>query len=253
MKQINLDQSIKKYWQKKSFKKDELIFKNWDDDFNLYLIKSGKIVIQKDGFDIFILSNWQIIGEKSFLTKKQKPLDAKVIEDSCVYVLSHDTFKDLPLEVKNSLLSELVIFLSERVNKLDTILGFLSVLNENLIWYDIKNNDPILNLVRQVIELQSFLILKNEWDSYYKIFWDIELDQYLFDFINNLIKNKINIKIGKNYVYLNWWDYIYIFNWALKIEEYILHNLFYYSRSMLNYFWEKLENFKNDDLQKSCI
>jgi len=250
MKATSLDQLIKKYWEKKTFKKDDVIFKKWDDDFNLYLIESGKIIIQKDGFDIFILSEGQIIWEKSFVKKTQKPLDARAVENSKVYVLSHEAFQTFDLELKNALLSELVIFLSERVNKLDTILGFLSILNDDLIWYDINDNQPILKLVNQVLELQSFLILKNDWDSYYKIFGSIELDQVLFDFINNLIESKVNIKIWKNYVYLNWWEYIYVFNWVLKIEEYILHNLFYYSRSMLNYFGEKLEKYKNDDLQK---
>lgn len=251
MKQISLDQLIRQYWQKKTLSKWDVLFKKWDADFNLYLVNSGKIIIQKDEFDIFVLSEWQVIWEKSFITKTKKPLDAKALEDSEIYFLSNEKFETFETEFKNNLLTHLVVFLSERVNKLDTILAFLSILNDDLVNYDINHNAPILSLVNHLVDLHSFLILKNEKDSYYKVFGDIELDQVLFDFINDLIEKDTTIKIWKNYVYLNWWEYIYLFNWVLKIEEYILHNLFYYARSMLNYFGEKLESYKNYDLEKN--
>lgn len=255
MQNQDLIQLIKKYSTKKNYKVWEYLFKKDEDNYNLYFIYSWKINLEQWWNNIFTVSSWQIIWEKSFIQKQIKPLDAVVAHDSIVYELKYEDFQNLSQKKQNQIITLLLVFVSNRVFDMNNILDLLALFNKKILEYSYSYKQELLQeILSQLMVLDSYLILKVQADgSYSQLMWDMMFDESIYDFIDSLIQENSYLKIGKNYLYVKYWDYIYLINWKVKIQEYVLTNFLFYVRSSMQYLWEKIEEYKTKDVLSHSV
>lgn len=255
MQNQDLIQLIKKYSTKKNYKVWKYLFKTDENNYNLYFIDSWKISLEQWWNNIFTVSSWQIIWEKSFIQKQAKPLDAFVLQDSVIYEFKYQDFQKLAHEEQNQIITLLLVFVSNRVFDMNNILELLAYFNKKILEYSYTYKQEILQeILSQLMDIDSYLILKVQADaSYSQLMWDMMFDENTYDFIDSLIQEQSYLKIGKNYLYVKYWDYIYLINWKVKIQEYVLTNFLFYVRSSMQYLWEKIEEYKAKDVLSHSV
>lgn len=239
---MDLIQLIKKIWEHRIYNQDDYLFRINEPDFSLYFIDDWEIILEKDGKSLINITKNQIIWEKSFIEKQNKPLSARVIEKSEIYVLTQEKYLLLELDQRNEFLSMLIIFLSQRVNKMNEILSIIGSLNQDLIQLTKLNEfDNINKYLDKIINLENYIILKNHEQEYIRISWNLLYTSDIYQFIYWFLQKDIKVKIWKNYLYLNTWYYIFVLQWEMLVDSYILVNSLMYSDSIMNYLWEKIE------------
>lgn len=245
--QIHLDQLVKNFWVQKTYNAWDILFKENDEDYNLYYIETGNISLEKNWHKVISLSAWEIIWEKSFVQRQVRPLDAKITEENTsIYCLDLDRFESLSQTDKDTIYSQLVLFLSWRVYKLNDILSSISYINEQILQYSIDFDKEILTkLFKKFINLKWYAVLKYEYDELQKIYAEMNIDSWLLLFVQSLIDSQTDIKVWQNYIFIRSDEYIYLLFGDPIVEYYILSNTLLYVKSIFKYLWEKIEADRN--------
>lgn len=246
MENQNLNQLIKNLWEKVFVKSGEYLFTvNYEDRW-LYFLDSGKIILESNNKKIISLWEGEVLGEKSFLENKKKPIDAKALDDSILYKIDKDDFDKYDFQIKEQILTSISIFLSSRVYKLNNILDILNFFNEKLLEKTpfTKEND-FLKPFEQMIDVESYVVLRHNWDCLEKLYSNILFDEELEDFVLQNYNQNTNQKIGNNYIFVCSWWYIFLLFGTIKLQDYVITNSVMYMNSMFKYMWENLEAMKN--------
>ncbi len=246
MEKVDLIQLIKDLWDKIQLDKWSYVFKEWDDDFNLYFIEYWNVLLEKWWNIIIWIWEWEIFWEKSFLQNSSKPVSAKIIENwTILYKLNYDKFNILSSWEKEKILVNLALFLSNRVYKLNSVLSFLLLINNNIIDYSLNfDKNKLIEFINNFIDLNWFIILKHQDQQYQMLAWDLNFDTKIEEFIIDMMKNEISSKVWKNYIFIKSWDYIYLFSWNVNVQEYVITNSLLYANSMFRYLGENIERNK---------
>lgn len=255
MQKLNLNQLIKQYWKYIELKSWDYLFKTDSIDQNIYYIDKWEIVLEKDWIPMINVWEWEIIWERSFLLKQNKPLDARVEENVACYCITNSDFDNIEFDVQKDFLSSLVLFLSERVYKMNDVISLIWALNKNILSYTRKFDDnKLLELFDKIIDLRWYIILNiQKWD-FVKIAWDINYDLDIEDFIKSSLSRNLAVKIWKNYIFLCNKNYVYLLHGIPKIVWYVLSNVLMYSDAIFTYLWEKIiEKNEKEFIFKSLI
>jgi len=249
----SLIQLIKKYWNKVTLKKNKYLFKTDDNDFNLYLLDKGSIILEKNNKVITSVSWNEILGEKSFILWKPKDLSCKADKNITVYVLDYNDYHSLDKKIQNNILEWLVVTVSNRVYKLNDILDTISSINSSVI--NLKKTDNLeknlKNIFDNIIKINTYLLLKSlDSNDYQKIIWNIPFDDRVDEFLWECKTNSLPIKIGKNYIYIKAKWYIYLLMGDVTNSKYKITNSLFYAMSMLVYFAEKTIQIKTTEENK---
>ena len=249
----SLDQLVKTHWVRKELTNWEILFYSTEPDYDLYYIESWNISLEKNWNKFISLWAWELIWEKSFVLKEPKPIDAKASWDNTVvYCLENEKFHNISEQEKNSVYSQLIVFLSNRIYKLNDVLIFISFINSQILLYERwSQKENLYSLCEKLIQLDWYLVMKYEFEEINNIIWSVVLDSELITFIQNLINEKIDIKIWKNFIYIKSDEYIYMLYWQPKVEYYILSNALLYAKTIFKYLWEKIEAKRNKDFLES--
>lgn len=245
--QTHLDQLVKKFWKPTTYKSWDILFKEKDTDYNLYYIESWNVSLEKNWYKVISLGCWEIIWEKSFFQKQVRPLDARIIEDdTIIYCLEIEQFENLSQEDKDLIYSQMVLFLSWRVYKLNDILSSISYINEQILQYSIDFDKEILTkLFNKFIDLKGYAVLKYEYWEIHKVYAEMIIDSQILVFVQTLIDNETDIKVWQNYIFIRSNEYIYLLFGSPTVEYYILSNTLLYVKSIFKYLWEKIEADRN--------
>lgn len=245
---MQIKEILKKYWKEIKIKKWEYLFKNNEDDKNLYFIIEWEVLLTINWSDIAITWANEIIWEKSFLSNSPKPIDAKVVKDTRYYTIKQDIFNNLDSNEQIDLLKQLTLFISDRVYLLNDIINNLSnisnKISNNTIDLSIEN---IWKIFENIIKLENISIYKNiTW-------WIIPIyeSKMNIDFIQDNLENIKNQKITQidNKILINTNNYVFMIEWEKLKNDYIINNVFMHSLSNFNYLWLLLEEKNNKNLE----
>ncbi len=78
---------------------DYELFKQGDPGVEMYIIKSGKVQIVKDGKEVAVLSDNDFFGELALVSDEARNASAKIVEDSEIFILKRS---DLGLLLANN-------------------------------------------------------------------------------------------------------------------------------------------------------
>jgi len=240
---------LEKYWKNIKVKKWKYLFKKDKDDTNIYFILEWEILLTLNWIDIAIVWKNEIIWEKSFLNKTVKPIDAYVIKDTNILVITQDIFKQLDDNQKITLLKQLTLFISDRVYLLNEVIN-----NIAKIWEKISNNKinlstlSIWEIFLNLIKVNKIYIYKNI------IWWIIPLYESSIN-IDFIEKNKENINNNKvveidNKYTINTWNYIFVLDGEKLKNDYIINNVFMHTINNIEYLWLLIEKEKNEVLEE---
>jgi len=244
----NIEKFFIEYGKIKKLKKWEFLYKKTDNDSNIYFIKKWEIILRNWNEDIAVVGENEISWEKSFLEWTWKPIDAFVNKDIKVYFINHDEFKKLDLEIQNEFLSQLVLFVSNRVYLLNDIVTNVSKINEKIIFQKPKLDINYLKSLFTFIDLENIYLYKMCWENELIPIFESKLNFSLQDFVRTCEQNNVNIKLEKNLTFIKMYEYILILEWEYKKQEYIINNILLHSVWTLKYLCTILEEEKNNQL-----
>lgn len=252
---MTLKNNLEKIWTIKQFKEWEYLFRSNENDTNLYFVISWKIILKNNEEDIAFIQENELLWEKSFLNKAPKPIDAKIIADSKIIIITNENYNKISEKEKNELLSDLMIYISTRVDMLNNIMFNIKSIAEKIYKYSWgTNNDNIKKIFENIYQIDNFLILKNEYGTLSRIAWDMFLEKDVEDMITLLKPKKLNfISDNDKILFLVTKDYIYFMKWKKILWSYIVNNVFLYLKPVFHMFAEKLENIKNKDIQDNIM
>lgn len=243
-----------KYWIREEFKDWDIIFKKEEENSKLYYIVKWEVLLITDKKNIALVWEWEIIGEKSFLQKKNKPISASANKDTQIISIDSDNFDNMSESDKTRLLKELNLFLSERIYLLNDIVSNLSKINENISLLSRQKSsfESIKEIFQEIIKIESLYVYRPTNWSLLPIFeskismnlnlkWISNRDNY-FNRSNVLIDKDWTILIKTN-------EYIFQIKWENKKENYITNNVLMHCIYSLNYLWNILEEQKNNALE----
>lgn len=237
---------FKKYWKEKKIKKWDYLYKKEENDKNIYFIESWKILLTINNQDIAIVWAGEISGEKSFLNKTWKPIDAKAISDVKAFFITPESFNNFPETEKTIFLKQLTLFISDRVYLLNDIISNISYINHYITKEKTELSlEYIKNLFANIFELENAYIYKIiEW-AILPIF-ESKINLSYNDKLGipeneiSLQENKVLVKIDNFFLNLEFLN--------LKKSKYVVENTLIHSTNNLKYLCEKLENIKNQQL-----
>ncbi len=245
---MKIKEILEQYWKKIEIKKWEYLFKNNEDDKNLYFIIEWEVLLTINWNDIAITWANEIIWEKSFINKSSKPIDAKVVKDIKCLVITQDIFNNLKEDDKISLLQQLTLFISDRVYLLNDIINNLSNISNKISNNNIKANiESIKGIFESIFDIENIYVYK-------KITWwiiPVYESSINIDFIENNkedIENNKVIEIDNKYA-INAGDYIFVIDGKKLKNDYIINNVLIHSRSSLTYLWLLMEEENNKNLE----
>lgn len=223
-----------KLFQEKQLKKWEILFDEWRVDTNLYIIKSGRLSVQKytdtkktNSKELAILQTWDFFGEWNFKNDLAKKTKIVALENS--NVLSIEWQKDLKNFIRENpeIWTELLFHIIDKTNnrlnetnaqiainyEIDTTIRELKEINQNSL---INLIDKIKSLINAdyVVFIEKHNIVKNYFTIKYdsRIIWKflniwIESENGIFNLANLYktanIDEKDEITINKINI---WWD-----------------------------------------------
>ncbi len=246
-----LEQMIMKIWEKRIYKKWEILFQKEDKDTSLFYVEKGRINIEKNGNTIIEIDNNEIIWEKSFVSNKWKDISAIAQEEeNIIYCITNNKFQQLEWKIREEFLWLLIIFLSNRIYKLNSIIQFLWKLSEKLSDSEDNSTDSLLEFIDRFITKDKYIVIRNDINKFHKINWNIDLDYETIKKAKNIVKENIKNKIWKNYIYIRSKEYIYMFWWEIKLEKYIIMNSLLYTNPIFSDLGAKLEETVYDEYLK---
>ncbi len=238
---------ILKYWEKKTLKKWEYLYKANEKDTNLYFILKWSILLKINWTNIALVWDNEISGEKSFIEWTEKPIDALAETEVEYLVISPDKFNDISSREKELFLKKLILFISNRVYLLNSIVQNVSSISLNIT--NNKNTDfgNIKGIFKWVFELENIYVYKFIWDSIISIYDS----KFNLDTVEITKKYRTNDNLFYN---LWWWQYIiksgdfcFILEWKNISSEYIMNNVILNSIASFSYLWWLLEQQKEED------
>jgi len=245
---MKIKKFFKTYWKKTEIKKWDYLFKNNENDTNLYYILDWEVLLTNEWIDIIITWKNEIIWEKSFINNAPKPINAIAVKDTNILVISQYIFKKIDNNEKTTFLKQLILLVSDRVYLLNEIIN-----NIAKIWEKISNNKinlstlSIWNIFTNLIKIKNIYVYKKiSW-------WIIPLYESNIntDFIaknQKIIENNKIIQIDEKYV-TNTWNYIFIFDWEKLKSDYIINNVLMHTINSIEYLWLLIEEEKNKILK----
>jgi len=229
---------LEKYGNKKKIEKWDFLYKASEEDKNLYYILQWKLILSINWENIAIVWEKEINGEKSFLEKKAKPIDAIAKTNLEVLCISPENFEKIDSSEKINFLKQLVLFVSNRVYLLNDIISNLSSINEKLISFNARLDLDYIKSIFSFIKLDGVGIYKIlDENTFISIFeTSIEYQNILENYINKdfsfeTIDDFIILKVGDYLVLLNTKEINYVVNnvlihslWNIKYLCYMLEN-----------------------------
>lgn len=245
---MKIKEILEKYWNKIEFKKWNYLFQKNKDDTNLYFILEWEILLTINWVDIAIVWKNEISWEKSFLNKTPKPIDAKVIKNTTILVLTQDIYNKLDNNQKIHLLKQLILFVSDRVYLLNEVINNIAKIWEKISSKNIKlSTFSIWDIFSNLIEIKNIFIYKRI------VWWIIPLyeSNINIDFIDKHKEQTQNdriIIINDKYI-INTCNYIFVLEWKKLKDEYIINNVFMHTINNMEYLWVLIEEKKNKILE----
>ena len=241
---------ILKYWIKKKINKWEYLFKSNKKNTNLYFIVKWWILLTKNNNNIALVWKWEILWEKSFLENINKPIDWIAEIDTEYLVITLDIFNNIDNLEKISFLKSLTLFISNRVDRLNTIVKIVSNISLDIV--NIKWNisfEKIKEIFNDIFILEKIYTYKYVWDSImlvYESSFDNNLHEIVYKYKN--IKKWFSSVWNNKYI-INVWDFCFILEWTTINSDYIMNNVILNSMASFNYLWWLLEKQKENNLQ----
>ena len=120
-------ESLSKIIQELSFKKGEFLFKEGEDTKGIYMIRSGKIEINKvtpDGWKqtLAVLTAGNFFGELSILEKREHEANAEAIEKSELLKLSKEDFERMEkgdVSLALQILKKIALVMSKNLRRMN--------------------------------------------------------------------------------------------------------------------------------------
>ena len=120
-------EKLSKITRELSLKKDEFLFKENEDTKGIYMIRSGKIEINKvtpDGWKqtLAVLSTGNFFGELSIIEKRKHEANAVAIENTELLKLPKEEFEKLEKEdvvLASQILKKLVLVMSKNLRRMN--------------------------------------------------------------------------------------------------------------------------------------
>jgi len=247
---MNLKDYFLKYWNKIKINKWDFLFKNKENNTNLYYILNWNIILLIWWNTIAVVGKDELLWEKSFLLNNWKPIDAKLDMESEALVLTQNDLSNLTCEERIELNKEIAIFISNRVYLLNDIINQISNLNKIISKLEINLNIQYFkNIFSNIYKIDFFYLYKKIENRYIPIF-ESKISEKITLIIDN-IKN-INLEIIEyidEYLIIETKSYIYIFKWDYYNNKYITENVLIHSVSTLEYFWDLVEQENNKELE----
>lgn len=247
---MNLKDYFLKYWNKIKINKWDFLFKNKENDTNLYYILSWSIILLVCWTPIAVVWKDELLWEKSFLLNTWKPIDAKSDIEAEVLILKQEDINNLMCEEKIELNKEIAIFVSNRVYLLNDIINQISNLNKIISKLETHLNlQYFKDIFSNIYKIDSFYLYKKIENNYIPIF-ESKISEEI-PLIINKIKNMDLEIIGyiDKYLIIETKNYIYMFKWDYYNNKYITENILIHSVSTLEYFWDLVEQKKNKELE----
>ncbi len=249
----NLFQKIKQFWKRLELKENDIIF-DIGKDINLYYIEVWRIWLYDKNDNLIFTVHWpDLLGEKSFVGKYNKPLKAKALQsNSVIYVLEREIFDNLDSEIKQQFLSDLVVYISSRVYKINSILSIIWKFSDKVLNLDFSDQNlkgDISSIFSIFLNDAKWLLFKRFWDDFMYIDGNIYFDEEVLSFLRN--NYKTNVKIWSNYILVWAWDFIFIMFWQIIEDYYILENALIYLLSLFRFIAHGLERKKNEFIKKT--
>jgi len=120
----------------KIFRKGEILFREDEHSFDMYIIKSGKveIILERLGEEVLLgtFSKGDIIGEMSLFDKKPRSATARIVDDAEITIVSSEIFKQR-LNLIPKWVVSMINILVHRLRQADKRLGDSVIKNEMLL------------------------------------------------------------------------------------------------------------------------
>ncbi len=109
--------------KEKSFKKGEILFREGDPSYEMYLILRGRVRITKNNIVLAELKSGDFVGEMGVIDKRPRSATAEAIEETIVQVLDAETLRKKMEE--EPLIGALILTLVRRLRETDRRLSQL--------------------------------------------------------------------------------------------------------------------------------
>ncbi|SFD28490.1 Crp/Fnr family transcriptional regulator [Pseudoalteromonas denitrificans] len=100
------------------------VFKQFDDDKNLYIILSGSLTMyrQNDMVELATVYPGEFIGEGGFINQSERSINARAIEDSILLVITPKSLTKLPAVIREKMKDKIIFGMSKRIEQLSRLL-----------------------------------------------------------------------------------------------------------------------------------
>jgi len=244
---MQIKEFLEKYWKHKQIKKWDYLFRQWSEDDSLYYILDWELLLKIWNQDIALVWKDELLWEKSFLKDHTKPIDWIAKTDLEFLSLSYKDFSKLDINIQLKFVTELTLFVSNRVYLLNDIISSLSFINTKVIQDEPALDLSYLNEVFNFIDLKNIYIYKKDWDLLLPIY-ESKLDFSLQESINSCQIEEIWIKQEEDRIFVKINEFIIVLEWKKTKWEYIINNILMHSVWTLKYLCYVLEEKKNNNL-----
>ncbi|MEF3280325.1 MAG: cyclic nucleotide-binding domain-containing protein [Elusimicrobiota bacterium] len=227
------DEGIKKYFEKKTYSSNDIIFEEGEDSHTLYIIESGDVIIEKainkertEFKDIAIISKGNFIGEIAVFEQSKRTARARALTEVSVFEITRDNFfkvikenSDFSIKIFTAIIKTLSLRISHTSKELTML-------------YDISRQ-----LAKDYIEEKDFISTIIDEISIY--FPDWEIEGFYYNFFNEEfekikeLKKETNTKLNPASFSESKWvdDKTYIMQ--LKIKDRIAASIIFTSQKNL--------------------
>ncbi|MBB1292848.1 MAG: CRP/FNR family cyclic AMP-dependent transcriptional regulator [Pseudoalteromonas rhizosphaerae] len=100
--------------------KDRFVFKQFDNDKQLYIVLSGAIVVFKHShlMDLGTIEPGEFIGEGAFINNREHSTSARAKSDTIVLAITSEALIRLPNVIREKIKDRIIEGMSERIAKL---------------------------------------------------------------------------------------------------------------------------------------
>lgn len=247
---MDIKQLFEKYGQKKIFEKWYTIFSKDSKDSDLYYIINWEISLIAEEKIIALVGKWEIIWENSFLKKQAKPISAVTNQKVEIITINNEDFTKIQDSEKAHFLTELNLFLSQRIYLLNDIINNLLRINEKISKYnECKIEfDDIKEIFKTLINIKNIYVYKSTWEIFFPVFES----KTIIDLNKEHIEtdcDKFNIDENNWKIIVKTKEYLFILEGEKNSTDYIFNNSLMYCKYSLNHLWTLLENQKNESLE----
>lgn len=190
-----------RYFTKKEYKKDDVIFNEGDDSDSLYIVEKGEIIVEKSinkektqFKDLSIISHGSLLGEIALFESSKRTARARALNDVVLYEIKKEDFFNIKKQ-KPEIALDIFTYIIQTLS-----IRLMHTSKELTLLYDISKE-----LSKEYLEESEFISSIIDEISLYFPNWNIE--GYLYNIYNEeFFKIKeLAIKINSN-VDLNNYD-----------------------------------------------